>query len=380
MQTRPSPDQSLPIAVRPGTGWRTFAMVAVVVGVACWTAWGGAGSLPLDTHEVFVARSTEEMIDSGRWLVPLLGGQPRLEKPPMQNWLAAAADRLGNRNGRISALEARLPSLAAGVMLVVLTLGLGCVVLDRPTAFVAALLVATSSGYVEFTHSARPEMLYAMWCTVGLLGLMLSARWVGEPNRKSWSRWAAWGGWAAFGFALLTKGPQLPLIMLGAFVVGMFATGSRGQVLRVLRPWSGLLILLAVALGWYVTVYLTVPQAAAAWRHELALRVSSGSKPWWKWLDPYYLYHTIDLVLPWVVLYPLMLALPWLEKSRRLGGQPAIKFLWCVVIVVMGCLSLAWGRRSYYLLPILGPMALLMAAVALRIGRLLLQTGRAGLW
>ena len=147
-----------------------FALIA-----AAFTALSGNGAkLPLDTHEVFVARSAEEMLARGSFLVPYLNDQPRLKKPPLSYWLVMAIDRLNGGDGVITEMEARLPSMIAGILLVALTCALGTVFFGRVPGILAGLLLAGSGGFVTYTHSARPEMLYAMFCTAGVLGFAIS--------------------------------------------------------------------------------------------------------------------------------------------------------------------------------------------------------------
>jgi len=97
--------------------------------------------------------------------------------------------------------------------------------------------------------------------------------------------------------------------------------------------------------------------------------------------------------MPWVVLYPLALAGPWvlrrcdsnenLEIGHRattsVGTRRAVWRLWTWTIAGIVLLSLAPARRWYYFLPLLPVACLLMAVVALALGRRLMDRG-GGLW
>src|SRR5436309_792932 len=82
---------------------------ALVMLCAAVVSTAGMVRLPLDEHEVFVAQTARQMMDSGDWVVPWFGGVPRLNKPPLSYWLTMlAAWASGARD--IQPWHARLPS------------------------------------------------------------------------------------------------------------------------------------------------------------------------------------------------------------------------------------------------------------------------------
>ena len=95
------------------------ALAAILLVSALVAIAGNDSKLPLDAHDVLVARPAETMRRDGQYLVPYLDGRPRLKKPPLQYWLVAAGDALRGGDRLISPAEARWPSAAAGVALAV---------------------------------------------------------------------------------------------------------------------------------------------------------------------------------------------------------------------------------------------------------------------
>jgi 4-amino-4-deoxy-L-arabinose transferase-like glycosyltransferase len=90
--------------------------------VLCLTLLSGLALLPgvgsarrLTYHEAFVAQGAREILDSGNWANPSIGGLPWLEKPPLPWWLVAA---LGHCVGHVNEAVARLPSAIAATVLV----------------------------------------------------------------------------------------------------------------------------------------------------------------------------------------------------------------------------------------------------------------------
>lgn len=355
--------------------WRWWLLALALIAMVPALVGNGNG-LPLDSHEALVARTAEEMAQRGNWLVPYFNGEVRLQKPPLAYWAVMVVDRLGATPRNVSDWEARMPSIVSGVVLALATALLGRRLAGRRVGWLAGLLAASSSGYVSFTHSARPEMPYAALCTLGLVFFAESWRaTISDPNGKR-GRWAAWSGWLMMGLAMLTKGPQLPLLLMLGWVIGLRMAGHRGRIRRAVRPVSGLIIALGVSLWWYLAIYLTVPRAINRWQYETVDR-ALVAESLLDWLEPYYFYRTAALIVPWVAAFPFVLALPWLKARKMSKGT---RLLWWVMMVCIIGLSLPAGRRWYYMLPALAPLAILTAQLMMRFGRALVSDGRGALW
>ena len=93
--------------------WRDLSCLVVLCGLAFGLGMGS--STRLTYHEAFVAQGAREILSSGHWWHPTIGGLPWLEKPPLPFWLVAG---LGWCTGTISPSVARLPSAVAAVILV----------------------------------------------------------------------------------------------------------------------------------------------------------------------------------------------------------------------------------------------------------------------
>ncbi|MFO1350975.1 MAG: phospholipid carrier-dependent glycosyltransferase [Gammaproteobacteria bacterium] len=334
--------------------WRVAVLLLLIL--ATLVAVVDVVHLPLDDHEVFVAESAQEMHDRGDWIVPYFNGQPRLNKPPLNYWLAAAAAWLTGDLAHIQGWHARAPSVLGGLGMVLLTLYIGVRLYDRQTAWLAGLIMASSAGFLMYTHNARPEMLYSFFCTAGIAAF-INAWQADDQSRRQ--RWSAWSMWLAFALATMTKGPQLPLMLLAAMVI--FLRTQRllwARIARILRPLSGFAIIAVLCVPWWWALHLRLGGAG--------LRGSqlSGSelRPIWP-PTLYYLYRPLQQILPWLVLLPGAVLAPW----RKPGVTPA-RLLGLLIIVP--ALILCLGRlRWFYLLPALAPMCLLLAASAVSLFR-----------
>src|SRR3954462_13625080 len=78
--------------------------------IACWVAiyLPGLGSLELKGEEGRRILPAITMLETGNYLVPYVGGEPYLRKPPLVNWVIAGMFKL---TGVRSEWTARLPSV-----------------------------------------------------------------------------------------------------------------------------------------------------------------------------------------------------------------------------------------------------------------------------
>ena len=308
---------------------------------------------------------------------------PRTAKPPLAYWATMLVDLAGDRDGIISEWEARVPSIIGGALWALATLALGTILCNRAVGFIAALLLIGSTGFHSYTHSARPELLYAMFCTAGLACFGRSWRKHDPANHAlAYSpaarfTWPALG-WVMMGLAVLTKGPQLPLIMLSSWGIGMAAMGERHLILRAMRPISGIVIIAAIALWWFIIMWTGVEGAGDRMSRETIGRILQvEGKPLTRIIDPYYFYRIAVLLVPWIVLYVVALAAPWIREIKLPRGS---RLLWWICIITIASLHLTLNRRWYYLLPAMAPLSVLMAWSSLAIGEALLERGRVWLW
>lgn len=329
------------------------AVILLVLALAALSTARGVMQAPLDTHEVYVVETAQQMLDRHDWIVPYFNGQPRLRKPPLNYWLTAAAPRLTGAD-RVQPWHGRLPSALAGIGLVLLTVLLGARLYGRETGLLAGLMLAASNGYFDYASNARSEMVYAFLCSLGLAGFIAALQ---APDRSPRQALFVYGMWLAYALATLAKGPQVPGMFLAvSFLFCAIRRIGWGRCLRVTRPFSGLLLLALLTLPWWLVLQQRLPSGAI---EDSQLAGSLIFERWTREISFYYVYMPLlKLFTPWFLLAPCLLAL-----RRSLPEQRHSALLLAIVYITLVVLhSVNNHFRVHYLLPGLMPAGLLLAA------------------
>jgi 4-amino-4-deoxy-L-arabinose transferase-like glycosyltransferase len=164
------------------------------------------------------------------------------------------------------------------------------------------------------------------------------------------------------GLGLLTKGPVAVLIPGVTLLIWSLVSDRGRTALNALWEPKGWLLLLVIALPWYVY---------ALHRHEMAF------------VQGFFLKHNVERFtgtleghggnpLYYVMVLPLLL-LPWSPWCVRLLGSvrtqwtdPLQRFLWVWVLFVLGFFSLSGTKLPHYMLYGLTPLVLLIVAQSVK--------------
>ncbi len=90
---------------------RSILIVLAVWAVGYLAALGSSELRSEEGHRVIPA---VEMLESGDYLVPHIGGQPYLRKPPLINWLIAGSFKMLSRAQRMGGADALRPLRSGG--------------------------------------------------------------------------------------------------------------------------------------------------------------------------------------------------------------------------------------------------------------------------
>jgi 4-amino-4-deoxy-L-arabinose transferase-like glycosyltransferase len=312
----------------------------------------GRGAIT-DSDEAFYAESAREMVASGDWLTPHYNYEPRFQKPVLYYWLTAAASlALGD-----SETAARLWAAVAGLGLVLVTAAAGRRWYDESTGLLAGAIVATNVGYFSIGRMALPDLPLAFFVSLAIWAALVATL-EQERRPRQFVLLAA----LALGLGALTKGP-VGLIIPALVIVPVLMIERRSIALTPSDLVLGFLILVAVAVPWYVLMW---------FRHgneylqgffigdnfeRFATDRFNDPRPWW-----FYAPILAGGLLPWAPL-----ALVWLGPLTKflrgrldIGTVDLRLLLWAALPLAF--FSLSVGKQPRYILPVLPPLALLLAS------------------
>jgi 4-amino-4-deoxy-L-arabinose transferase-like glycosyltransferase len=291
------------------------------------------------------------MLDTGEWVVPYVGGEPYLRKPPLVNWMIAGSIRLcGVRNE----WSARLPSVLCVLALGLTIAGVCTPWLGARTATAAALFAIANVAMIDKGRLAEIEGVY-----VSLAGIAM-VLWMAWALQER-SAWLLWTVPAAFlGLAALAKGP----VHLLFFYSVVLATSRGRREFFSIPHLIGVLLMVAIFAAWAVPYFHATAalraagekaNAAGVWQEQMAERFGGGSFVWRDWLLA--LPRGLSNFLPWVIFVPM-----WWKKE---SPEPWFRALRIVVALEYIAFLLIPGFLPRYTMPLLIPASLLLA-VAMR--------------
>ncbi len=306
------------------------------------------------------------MVESGDWLTPHFNYVYRFEKPILYYWLAASAYLVAG----VGETTARFPSALAGLGLTLLVFVSARRWYDVSTGLLAGVITASSFGYVIMARQALPDLTLAFFVTLAIWAALVAYR---EPspgeqepayNSRSRTAWVALSAVGAAG-AILTKGPvgiALPVLVVGPLLVLDHWAGRARAGVRMTDLALFTIIVLALAAPWFLGMAL-VHGPAYLDRFFIAENFDRFATP--RYNDPrplwYYAPIVIGGMLPWS---PFMLL--WLPSIARgllrglAGCTNTVRFGWWAAAPLL-FYSLSVGKQPRYILPILPPLAILLA-------------------
>jgi 4-amino-4-deoxy-L-arabinose transferase-like glycosyltransferase len=315
----------------------------------------------LDDADSIHAEAARELIVRHDWTTLYIDGVRYLEKAPLMYWgMAASYTVFGTKDW-----AARLP-LALGVLALLLaTYSLGNRTLGERAGFWAAMVLAVSIGPYLFTRFIIPDLLVALWLTLGLDFFLRTL------DEEPPSRLSCWGLAATAALNVLTKG--LIGVVFPAAIIGLYLilTGNLKHLLRI-RLLSSFAVLLVIAAPWHIAATLENPPAG-----------QSRGFLWFYFINEQFLrylgkrvppdYDTVPLVVFWglmlVWLFPWsafviqsLAQVPhrwreWHSGMDRRQRAMLLYAIWAAVILVFFSFS---TRQEYYAIPALPGLALLI--------------------
>jgi 4-amino-4-deoxy-L-arabinose transferase-like glycosyltransferase len=352
---RTSAPRALAPAAPPPIRWQDLAWLALALIAIIGTGLGIRDPWPAD--EPRFAAVARDMVLSGEWLFPRVGGDLYQDKPPLFFWLLALGYSL---TGSVKA-SFLIPSFLAAGGVLFLVYDFGRRVASRAAGLAAGVLVCCTLQFVIAMRGAQIDPMLCFLTTLSLYALLrhllLGPAW----------RWYFLGGLAA-GLGVITKGVGfLPmLVLIPFFLMRAFRWQNLAIVDGGKGGWRWWLAPLAMLLGiasWFVPMLLAVASSGAseyvAYRDEILFKQTVGRyAAAWHHVKGWY-YFLVEVIpplwLPWSVL------LFWLVPRFRRAWSARDARVWLPlawVLLVLVFFSASPGKRGIYVMPAVPALAL----------------------
>lgn len=345
------PSRAIPAPIR----WRDLLWLALALFVVVGTGLGIRDPWPADEPRFAVV--ARDMVATGEWLFPRVGGDLYQDKPPFFFWLLAVCYTL---IGSIK-WSFLLPAFCAAGGVLFLVYDFGRRLVSREAGFASALVLCFTLQFLMVFRGAQIDPVLCFITTLSLYALLRHLL-----LGPAWG-WYFIGGFAA-GVGIFTKGVGfLPVLVLLPFFL---LRGFRWQGLAAVdagkggwRWWLAPLAMLAAVSLWFVPMLLAVAASGsaeyAAYRDELLFKQTVGRyAASWHHVKSWY-YFIVEVIPPlWL---PFSLLLFWLVPRfkaayRARDARVWLPLSWLILVVVF--FSLSPGKRGVYITPALPALAI----------------------
>jgi 4-amino-4-deoxy-L-arabinose transferase-like glycosyltransferase len=380
MEASASPAASLRVDV-PILQWSPRSVATIIIAWLLLQIGGLFTPGLLDDVDSIYTEIAREMLVRRDYVTPYINGVRFFDKPPLMYWMAAASMRVLGAHDWAARLPLALGMLALLLSVYALGIRLFCAVSpanapDRG-GFYAALAMATSIGPYLYTRFYIPDILLALWMTLGVHLFLISLDRIREGRS---TLLPAIGFAAVMALNVLTKG-LIGLVFPIGFVLAYLVITRQLRLLLKLHLLESTAVFLAIAAPWHILAALRTP--AIPLPAGLGLPAHGG----WAW---FYLYnehiarflgrripHDYGQVpIPLFWLLSALWVMPWTaflfpaiaDHVRDLRHRASITaqqyeaslslVLWAALVLGFFTLS---SRQEYYNLPAL-PALVLMAA------------------
>jgi dolichol-phosphate mannosyltransferase len=328
------------------TGWAaTLTTILLLLAVAGSLFFTRLSAPLLEPEESRYAEIPREMLAEGRFVEPVLHGEPYYQKPPLFYWLVMLCYSVFG----VHDWAARLVPATAAVGTVLATYWWGRRTAGAATGFLGALLLCLTARYAYFARMLALDGLLCLWVVLGLAAGHIALR---EGRRPWWVLSAV-----ACGLGILTKGP-VALVLIAVPLMLIAFLDRRMRPLEA-RGWVGYASLALGPAGAWVTAMAVFQPAAAlefVWQHHVLrfLAPLDHAQPVW-----FYLPGLFVGTMPWaLLLWPLGKFVA--RKARRTAARRSPEFGFFLLAFAWGLafFSLAGCKRAGYVLPALPPLCL----------------------
>ncbi len=338
--------------------WRLVAIAAFAAFVAMAGLWTMP---PLDRDESRFAQATAQMLETGDFISIRFQDRERNKKPAGVYWLQAGSVSLFSSVETREIWAYRIPSLVGVIFAAIFTFLAGRRLYDERTGFLAALLIASAPVVAaEATIAKTDGVLLALVCLAQWTFIEIYAAYA-EGRKTGWGAPLAF--WTAHGAAALIKGP-IALMISALTGLGLLITERRLRWIIRMRPFIGVLIMIAIVAPWALAIHNATDGRffADAIGGDMLGKVgevqeSHSGPPG---------YHTL---LVWVLFWPAAALIgPGLVHIWRDRAGWRARFLLAWIVPSWIVFEIAATKLPHYVMPLYPALAIVAAHAVLKDG------------
>lgn len=329
-----------------------YLTLAVIAACAFLPCLGSAGMF--DPTDSFFIESGREMLETHKFIVPLMNYEQWLDKPALDFCLIALSLKLFG----VNEFAGRLPAALSGILECLLLFACSRQLLTRRQAFLSALVLLASPLFIIVGRTSLSDEPLSLFLTTSLLSFALAS------IKKS--KLFLVPAYIGLGLAILLKGPPLALILTGLVLTGYLLLTERLKFFSAafqLQPIGGLLAAAAIALPYYLWAHIGT---GGEFTTNFFLRQNLGRaagtvnhvRPFW-WYAPILFLG----VFPWSI--ALLASYRFLKKVLLIAPehctrrQKLEKFACCWAVLGFLFFSAVPTKLETYIVPILPAIAIL---------------------
>jgi 4-amino-4-deoxy-L-arabinose transferase-like glycosyltransferase len=297
--------------------------------------------------EAMHAQVAREMLQRGDWCTPVFNGVNFYDKPVLHFWLVLVSYcALG-----VNELAARLPAAVMGLCGTLLVYIWARTLFGCLTAFLSALVLATSVEYVILSQNIIHDLTLSFFISLVLFLFHKASR------EQGFTKITFICFYAALGCAVLTKGP-IGLLLPGLIIFLYLLKTKQWRLVLNRNIFIGAAIFLIIALPWYVIMAQRHPDYLQAFliKGNIARFFSrnAGHK------EPFYFYVQMLAAgfFPWTVFIPSALYLHY--NNYRASKSADTLFLLLAAVAPFIFFSLSRSKLPTYILPVFPALAILV--------------------
>src|SRR5580700_3073726 len=126
-----------------------------------------------DVDEGVNAEAAREMMEAGTWISPLFNFELRTAKPALLYWLQMTSYSVFG----VNEFAARLPSVLAGMVTVLLVYELARRMFGASTGLLAGIVLASAFEFCMLSHAATPDSTLLAFTVLTMFSF-----WIGSRN------------------------------------------------------------------------------------------------------------------------------------------------------------------------------------------------------